>query len=396
MHILANDYLTNIPGATKAGLGGPARFSSQLVQALTKAGHRYTGIVMKNEDIEEPRFDLAGVKGKAAYLTLAFPSSCYQTVTQAKKPVKPAKALTDAIEAFRELIHRAEPDIVFINGFDLRVWPLLIAAHLEHVPIVQKHAGIWHKEIAIYEDFFTSHGRNAMRGMERDIAKYATKQIFLNTFSEAVFQKEVASSPKSRRTIIPLPTPFAPTKKKTTKKSKRINIGVVARWDRIKNHAAILALAEEILAEGLDAKLHVITNIPETPKDQAMKARYREIIQIHPSTNAKGILKFFRAMDIAILPSHFDVSPTVVLEAASQGVGTIISANVGWVNHYRKTGNTAWIGDFTKPQSIVKKIKALAGKPLSAKLLKQLKSEHEPKRVFAQYIKLFKSLAHDV
>jgi glycosyltransferase involved in cell wall biosynthesis len=394
MHILANDYEANIPGATKYGLGGPARFSSQLVESLVKAGHRYTGVVMKNQELKEPLFELAATKGRETYLTLAFPIRLYQSITKAKKPVKPSKALADAIEAFRELIRRAEPDIIFINGFDLRVWPLIMAAHLEKIPYVQKHAGIWHKEIAIYEDFFTAAGRNAMKSMERDIAKHATKQVFLNTFSEDVFQKDVAASPKSQRAIIPLPTPFVATKKKPKKKNKRLHIGVVARWDRIKNHAAILALAEELISEGVDAKIHVITNIPETPKDKKMKERYREIIQIHPSTDAKGILKFFRSMDIAILPSHFDVSPTVVLEAASQGIGTIISPTVGWVNHYRKTGNKEWIGDFNKPKTIIKKIKSLSGKPLSATLLKQLKRDHDPKRVFPQYIKLFKSLTN--
>ncbi|USN52871.1 MAG: glycosyltransferase [Candidatus Nomurabacteria bacterium] len=113
---------------------------------------------------------------------------------------------------------------------------------------------------------------------------------------------------------------------------------------------------------------------------------------MHKPTDSKGILKFFSTMDIAILPSLFDVSPTVVLEAASQGIGTIISSSVGWVNHYRKTGNAEWIGDFNKPKTIVKKIEKLAGTPLSAKLISLFEKEHDPEKIFKQYIKLFKSL----
>ncbi|HPF95474.1 MAG: glycosyltransferase family 4 protein [Candidatus Magasanikbacteria bacterium] len=393
MHILSNDYEANVPNAPYPAQGGPARFSSRLVKALLAGKHSYTGVVTVNTEDKAPTMEPIGTKGASNYYRLHFPKTLYNAVAKSKTVKKPEITLAPIVECFQEIIKKENIDLVFINGFGLRVWPLLIAAHRENIPVVQKHAGIWHKELDIYEDFYTKNGIKIMKGMERDITKYASKQVFLNTYSENVFQKEISKSPKSKRMIIPLPTPFRAIKKRTKKKKDtQINIGVVARWDRIKNHQAILAVAEELYKQKVPAKIHVITRVPNTPKDAHMKKRYHDLIEIHPTTDAKGILAFYRGMDIAILPSHFDVSPTVVLEAASQGTGTIISPNVGWVNHYRQTGNTQWIGDFTKPKSIVKKIQKLADHSLSNELLKKFKLEHESKNVFPKYIRLFKSL----
>lgn len=392
MKILANDYPANLPGASVKGTGGPARFASQLSQALSKQHHLYTGIIIRNTSDHSPSLKRAFKNNKTSYYEMNFPKKDSHRITQAQKKTNPDIALNKEIKTFIEVLAKEKPDLVFINGFSLHVWPLLKAAYKLNIPIVQKHAGIWHKEIAIYEDFFSNEGKSIMRKMEKDIAQLATKQVFLNSFSQKVFQKDVARSPRSKQCIIPLPTAFKTVKNPKKKKTKRLAIGVVARWDRIKNHKALLALAEELKKQQIDAKIHVITAIPETTKDELMKNRYREIIHVHTPTDNRGILNFFRSMDIALLPSHFDVSPTVILEAASQGIGTIISSNVGWVTLLKKTGNNQWIGDFKKPKQIVKKIIELRNKNYNSSLIKSFKKDHNPVSVFKMYSSLFHSI----
>ncbi len=392
MHILANDSSSNIPGTKNVAWGGPARFSSQLTASLKKTGHRYTGVIVERIQGDEPKISTISNDPYKSFVLLEYPSKIHLAVIQAKKEQNPRVLMAPIIDGYKQVIREKKPDIVFLNGFGHLIWALLIAAHEEGVPIVQKHAGLLHKELDIYSELYTPVAMKILKSMEKDIARYATKQVFLNTYSEAVFQKTIATSPKKQRLVISLPTPFT-SQRRTKKPSKIISIGMVARWDRIKNHAAVLALAEEIAKLKLPIEINVVTHIPETKNLLEMKARYRELVHIHEPMSTAKILAFFKRMDLAILPSYFDVSPTVVLEAASQGVGTIISPTVGWVNHYKTTNNSEWIDTFTNPKLLIKKILRLSGKSLTPKLIREFKRNHNPETVFKQYIKLFKSLA---
>ena len=396
MKILANDYKANLPNSTKVATGGPARFSTGLSQALEKDGHTYVGVIIentktKNPIISRPVFKKAG--SSLYFRNFSYPGKAYQSVTRAKKMIDPRKKLRKVIDGYQRLLQSEKPDLVFINGFSLQVWPLLVAAHELSIPIVLVHAGIWHKEIDIYKHFYSAPARKIMKGMEKDIPKLVTKEIFLNDFSYQVFHQTVTPVDPTKKMIIPLPTFIPKTKANRKIKNDEIKIGVVGRWDRIKNHKAVLELAKLIEKKDLPWQIHSVTKIPDTNFQKRSKDNYRRLIKIHAPMNNNEILKFFKITNIAIHPSHFDVSPTVVLEALSQGIGTIISKNVGWVNLYKKTGNTKWIGDFSKPETIIKKIKVLSNQSLSQSFIKHVQQEHNPKGVFAKYLHLFSSLS---
>lgn len=392
MKILANDYSANLPNATNLGQGGPGRFAHDLARAVTGAGHEYIGVVMRNAAAKLPRFKEAGKRDDARYLSLSFPVNAYLAITGAERKISAKKTLSPVIEAWIKLFRKEQPDVVLINGFSLQVWPMLIGAYKAGIPIVQKHAGIWHKEIAIYAHRFPAGARSIMRSMERDIPKYATYEVFLNKFSLHTFNQEVTKVPKGKALVIPLPSVEYP-KKITRKPSNQLRIGVVARWDKIKNHAAILDLAERIAERKLPWKIHAVVHIPPTKIDEDMKERYRSNVVVHAPMSHTEILDFFEDMDIAILPSRYDVSPTVVLEADSRGVGTLISPNVGWVDTYKQTGNSKWITDFSDIDKVIDKISNLAYKKLSPEFQRYVRREHAPKRVFTRYLDLFKTAA---
>ena len=103
-------------------------------------------------------------------------------------------------------------------------------------------------------------------------------------------------------------------------------------------------------------------------------------------------------MDILLLPSHFDVSPHVVMEAALEGVGTIISSNVGWGDEYRACGMGKWIVDFSSAQKTSAKIEKILTNKKSysddvGTLKKYLVQTHNPNTVFKQYETLFTNIA---
>ena len=60
-----------------------------------------------------------------------------------------------------------------------------------------------------------------MKGMEKDIPKLVTKEIFLNDFSYQVFHQTVTPVDPTKKMIIPLPT-FIP-KTKANRKIKNDN-----------------------------------------------------------------------------------------------------------------------------------------------------------------------------
>ena len=175
-------------------------------------------------------------------------------------------------------------------------------------------------------------------------------------------------------------------------------LGIVARWDRIKNHEAVLALAEEIRAQGLPWRIRSVTSIPDTLIKTEFKNRYREFVDVVAPMDRDSLGEFFRASDVLILPSHFDVSPTVVMEAIASGVPTLISLNVGWVSEYEECGMHNWIGDFSRPDTIINQLQNNFARPRWMEALRfadYVKKCHNPDMVFSDYLTLFAKLSSD-
>ena len=133
---------------------------------------------------------------------------------------------------------------------------MLEAAAREGLPIVIQHAGIACIEYKIYQHLYTDAAREILLEMERDIVRQASKQIFLNEYSRQVFSKQVSRLRKHQSIVIPLPYEIKEWEQAARKKPRRIEkrevvIGCVARWDLIKNHAAVLDLARAAHKQGL-------------------------------------------------------------------------------------------------------------------------------------------------
>ncbi|USN52872.1 MAG: hypothetical protein H6759_02305 [Candidatus Nomurabacteria bacterium] len=205
MHILSTDCLANIPGNRAIEEGGLARFSAQLALYLKKSKHQYTGIIIRKADLSKPQAKSVYKRGSLEYIDLTFPKKLAVKVRKANQPIDPTAVLSKVIELIREQLRTLKPDIVLINGMFLSPWLLLIAAHKEGIPVVQLHAGILHIEVDTYAEYYTSHTENLLKRFETDSATLATKQVFLNSYSEEVFQKTVLRTSKSKRCIIPLP-----------------------------------------------------------------------------------------------------------------------------------------------------------------------------------------------
>ncbi len=395
MKILSNDYRSNLPGEADIAHGGPANFTRAFSSYAAKHGHAWVGVVCRFGTGKRPRIARVPFAGRKMYYDFFLPEERYHSFLKLAKKQDPKTWFAGEIASARRLMRRIGPDILFLNGFSVYAWILLEAAAQEALPVVIQHAGIARIEFDQYKHLYTWAGRQMMRAMERDIVTVARTQVFLNTSSKDMFSAVVAPVPAAQALIIPLPYSerFARAATRAQKKEdaarQGIAIGCVARWDRIKNHRALLRIAQEAKRRGLPWTFKSVTLLPDSKRDIRFKNAYRRALEVIPPMNQEALLSFYRSVDLLILPSHFDVSPTVVMEAALLGKRTLIAPGVGWNAEYRANGLGDWITEMTDPARVVRKVSKLLHAPASERFQHMIRTDHAPNKVFAAYLRAF-------
>lgn len=398
MKILANDYPSNIPGGHSISTGGPMQFTKNFSADMRRKGHVWVSVVQNYVPHGSPRAQMIrtsrqhrwwSVECSRTYIKRAFTNR-----TTYADPERSGSAL---IRAYGTVLDAERPDLVFINGIAATVWALLIAAHRRAIPVVVQHAGIWSFEAKLYKSYFTPAGLRTIKKMEKDFVCISARNVFLNEFSRNTLAKIVRPLRIRSSTVIPLPYSHSRSTKhpvrRKRKGSKKITIGIVARWDHIKNHKAVLALAEYAHRHALPWEFHAVTKIPETAKNANFKTAYRTHIKVLKPRSQRSLLSFYQSMDIMLLPSLLDVSPHVVLEAAFQGVPTAISPSVGYAPVFKKHGAARFVVDFSRtPKSVAQQVQSLIGKPYPSALMRTLARDHDPTRIARHYERIFTDL----
>lgn len=394
MRILSNAFPTNMPASEHVSQGGPANFARYFVQYLLNenAGHEWVGVMLNQGNGSTARIEKVFADSFRRYFSLRVPKGSYKRVTQAEHQVDPKEVLAISIVRLAKFIREMKPDIVFLNGFGFLNWMLMIAAKEVGVPCVIQHAGIWTKELDLHKEKYSASGLVAMKAMEAESSLLTAAEIFLNSWSRDFYRANVAVGDSDRTVVIPLPFDFAsfasmvsPAPLKTTAVDCRI--GVIGRWDKIKNHEFILELAKASRANQEGVTFHSIVKIPDA---DATGREYVKYVEVTPSADREGILRFCRSMDILYLPSLFDVSPTVVLEAVASGTPVAISPTVGYVHDYHEYGAKEWIIDSSNANQTVKKLRLLKGKNMPKQFQEHIIATHDHRRVFGRYLELFK------
>lgn len=393
MKILSNDYTSNLPHSKITSKGGPANFAELLTRYITSnTNHRWVGLLIesvKNKSVETKK--LLSLKQRD-YYALKIPRREVKMITEAKKNRDPEVIFKKPIEQIIKLIRNQGIDIIFLNGFSIYNWMFLKAGEATQTPMVIQRAGIWSKELDVYKNLYSAQGRSIMKKMEKESSALVEFEIFLNFWSRNVYRKEVFNVKDADTAIIHLPISDSKIKlaKKKKGNSKELKIGVVARWDKIKNYEAVLALAKEVKRRKLPWEVYSVISIPKTKINYKFKQDYKKFINVEPLKNRKEMSVFYRKMDLIIVPSNFDVSPHVVLESIFNGTPALISPNVGWVADYRSAGAKDWIVGFENPAKVVARIKKISNRQMPHKLIKNIRKETEPKRCLNKYVRIFK------
>ncbi len=393
MKILSNDYKSSLPDSKITSKGGPANFARLFTNHIVShTKHKWVGLLIDDDYKNQPKLQKLFSSKSRVYYHLTVPKHTTELITRAQKKCKPEIVFKKPILQIANFINELKPDIIFLNGFSIYNWILLKAGKITNTPIVIQHAGIWTKEIDIYKNLYPAQARKMMKEMEKQSSTLTSFEIFLNSWSKKVYRKEIFNSKNIKTATIPLPIPDLKLKPTKNKKNdfKELKIGVVARWDKIKNYEAVLALAKEIKKRGLAWDVYSVISVPKTKINQKFKQDYKKLINIEPLKNHAEMSNFYQRMDLIIVPSNFDVSPHVVAESLLNGTPAVISPNVGWVDKYKLLGAKNWIIDFKNPSKVITRIKKIGNKKMPKKLATTIRKEADPKICLNKYLKIFK------
>lgn len=386
MIILSNDNIANIPGSKQSLSGGRARFARDFSRYLSQEGHTWIGVVSKLTTTNQTRI----IKTKSPnYWQLQVPMEFHRKIQKTGTQTPPETIFAPAIEKCCELIKKTKADIIFINGNSLYPWIFLQAGRQMNIPIITQHAGIMKISLDRNKNKHAKTLLKVMHKIEKDFSALADKNIFISKLSQREYNKRVIKFDQKKQLVITLPynKNFIDAKKQTKNK---IKIGLVARWDQIKNHDGVAELAELAWQKGMNWEFYSVTVIPKNENNATLKEKYIRHIKIKKPMEKTPLKKFYQRMDLMILPSHFETLGFVVMEAALAGTGTIISPTVGWIDDYKKLGLSDWVADFNRPEQAIKKIKKVIGRPVPIKFTKHLLKNNNPTKIFNQYLNLFK------
>ena len=407
VRVLFNDSHVNLPSSTLVPQGGPSRFAQtfasftinnpqeniELISLLFSASYKgKSDFYVRHHQSE----------GHTFYELMYAKEGLTKTYTQNFTKAEFVKYLEPWIQGVKKVIRQSNPDIVFLNNIDLRGYIMMRAASEMNIPVTIQHAGIWKKENFLSHKIYSDSIRKIFNSFDKEIIKKTKKQIFLNGMSRDEFfnlhNTPLTDELKKKITIIPLPIEDVPLKDFKETFGKVLRVGVVARWDRIKNHSAVFRLAVYAQRHNLPIKIISVTKPPAGVRSHFLQ-RYKTMIQIVEPMSPKLLRNFYHNCDIILMPSRFDVSPTVVAEALSQGVPVITSSQTGWVGHFKKYKlDDCIIGPYDSGKKIADTIFQVSRnfkkyRPRFNLFRDHISQWHSEHIVFKQYYKLFRELS---
>lgn len=173
-------------------------------------------------------------------------------------------------------------------------------------------------------------------------------------------------------------------------------VGIIARLDLVKDHETFIKAAYKVLQKRKD----VIFLIAGTGNDEKNLKTLVEEMGIEDYVHFLGFVKdqysFFNAIDINTLTSISESFPYVILEGARLKK-TVISTDVGGINHLIKNGFNGWLIDVGDSEALAEKIIFFMEnqdkiKTMGENLFKSVKLNFSSKRMAEEHYKIYKQI----
>jgi glycosyltransferase involved in cell wall biosynthesis len=286
------------------------------------------------------------------------------------------------IEATKDILKQEAPDIVLINGTYNVPWIIAQAAKELGIPIVLRYAGVLQKEVG-HKSFFV---KKRLLAHEKWIASTADAVIFPSAYCQKIVENEIVKGPIKKGYILP-----NPVKKFTVhvrrQKKVRYTIAAVGRWSYIKNFQAYIALHNELLKEKWPHRAILVTS----KVDESFG--FPETMEQKKSMSYQEILKFYKSVDLVVVPSHFETFCNVAAEAVVSGTTVLVSKNVGFSDVLIKAGLKRMVIDsFDDPVKVADAVKKLAKTKLSQKEIKKVTSLLDPQDIHQKILSVLNSV----
>ncbi|MDO8598770.1 MAG: glycosyltransferase family 4 protein [bacterium] len=260
------------------------------------------------------------------------------------------------VEATKDALRQEHPDVVLINGTYFAPWILGRAAHELGIPIVLRYAGVLQREVA-HKNFLI---RKRLMRHEQWIASIADAIIFPSTLCREVVEREVLGRVVLNGTVIPNPATVLARYRQ--KRNERYTVAAVGRWTPVKNFQAFIALHRTLLDRRWPHRAIMVTSywdeqfgIPET-------------MERREPMSQEDLGRFYRSIDLLVVPSHFETFCNVAAEAIVHGTSVLVSEQVGCAEILRAAGlERMVIPTFDDPERVVTAVKRLAATRLTTK-----------------------------
>lgn len=392
MKILLNSNSNSVQ--EKTSFAGAHIFSRDFLEYFSKTGHTFTAVsFIKPKGKLKGNFSVSPTwKGKNKWLIFQTKVTSDEIMTLLK-PNPPAKIM-NIVQRLAEEMKKEKADLFLLNGFSAMMCLIMRAAKLAGIPVVAIHHGLWFKENEAIIKQLGKSNFEKRKLLEKEIGKHSAKNIFLNEYTVNEYQKVLGKIKSSQIKIIPLPyNPIFLNKKLPPPNNSPIKrIGLVARWDRIKNHDGFLSLAYEAKRQNLPWEFYAITKIQKYEPYSLMAEDYKKTIKIVTQITPIKLKKFYQRMDLVVVPSRFETYSAVAMEALLQNRPVIVSQQVPWAEIFEKNGLKSWVADFENPAKTVKILGSALKQTPPKSLLKKITIINNPSHIYGEYIKTLLSV----
>ena len=176
----------------------------------------------------------------------------------------------------------------------------------------------------------------------------------------------------------------------------KILVGIIARLDLVKDHETFIKAAYKVLQERKD----IIFLIAGVGNDEKNLKTLVEEMGIGDYVHFLGFVKdqysFFNAIDINTLTSISESFPYVILEGARLKK-TVISTEVGGINHLIEDGFNGWLIPVRDSDALAQKIIFFMEnkdkiKTMGENLFKKVKLDFSSKRMAEEHHKIYKQI----
>ena len=286
------------------------------------------------------------------------------------------------IESYKNVLISQAPDFALINGTYFLPWCLLLAAKETGVPAVIHYHGSITKET----EHWQKKQRDIFRRMEETFDAPNNIYIFPSKLALETVEQEVFKHKVAQYLVLPNPIPSHFFKKLDRPKNNLAKVGIIGRWDKIKNVAFSQKLAQYNYREGGHLNYNIITDLNRNPE---AKKSIKSIMRLHKPFDHREMAGFYNKMNVVISPSHFETYGNVAQESLACGTPALISPNMGVAETFRKVGLDKWIINFDSVKDVHAKIEELSYEIVPDDVRKELQEKYSPAVIHAKMLNVF-------